>query len=163
LIEDFEIVPGLVIPAGEYRSESAILYAAIGASSILSGDASVRWGEFYDGEREDYTLSAALRPNPGWGFTLRGQRTDLHLPAGSARVHLAALGLELTPTPRLATSLLTQWDDVSDEIGLSLRVSWTIEPGQNLYVSLNRLFQREEGLATTARDESVKLAWNWMW
>lgn len=31
LLEDFEIVPGLVIPAGEYRHDSVIVYAGIGS------------------------------------------------------------------------------------------------------------------------------------
>ncbi len=163
LVEDFEIVPGLVIPAGDYRYDSAIVYAGIGAHSLLSGEISVRWGEFYDGRREDYTLYTALRPASSWGITLRGQQTDLHLPAGDERIHLLALGFELTPTPRIAVSTMTQWDSISDEVGLNLRLRWTLAPGQDIYISLNRLFQREPGFTTTARDDGIKVAWNWMY
>lgn len=163
LIEAFEIVPGLVIPAGDYRYDSAIIYAGMGAHRPLSGEASLRWGEFYDGRREDYTLSSALRPASTWGITLRGQQTDLHLAAGDARIHLVALGFDLTPTPRIATSVLAQWDSISDEIGLSLRLRWTLAPGQDIYVSINRLLRNDSGFTTTARDDGIKVAWNWMY
>lgn len=163
LIQDFEILPGLVIPAGDYRYESVALFAGIGAQSALSGEGSLRFGDFYDGRREDYALEAALRPYASWGLTLRGERTDLHLPAGNARVHLAALGLELTPSPWLSASTLAQWDDVSNEVGLNLRLRWTLKPGRDLFLSINRLFQQDDGLRTQAREEIVKLSWNWHW
>ena len=164
LVEDFEILPGLTVPAGEYRYESALIYVGIGASRPLSGELSVRWGEFYDGDREDYTITLALRPEPTWGVTMRAERTDLHLPAGDARVHVAALGLELTPTARIFASTLLQWDSVSDELGVNLRLRWTLAPGQDVYLSLNRLFLNEEKeFSTTAREDIVKVAWNWMW
>lgn len=164
LIEDFEILPGLVIPAGDYRYDSVLIYAGIGAQSPLSGEAVLRFGEFYDGEREDYTLALSLRPHASWGLSLRGERTDLHLPGGDGTVHVAAFGLDVTPSPRLAASTLAQWDDVSDEVGLSLRLRWTPVPGRDLFLSLNRLFQDEDGgLRTQARNETVKLSWNWQW
>ncbi|HVK98884.1 MAG TPA: DUF5916 domain-containing protein [Dongiaceae bacterium] len=164
LIEEFEIVPGLVIPAGEYRYDSTILYAGIGSHSMVSGEVSVRLGEFYDGRREDYTLTSDFRPAATWGVTFRGQQTDLHLPSGEETVHLLALGLEVTPTTRIFTNLLTQWDSISDELGVSARLRWTLAPGQDVYVSLNRLFQDEAGsYSTSARDESIKVAWNWIW
>ncbi len=163
LIEDFEILPGLTVPAGDYRYDSALVYIGVSASRPLSGEFSVRWGEFYDGDREDYALSLALRPEPGWGVTLRAERTDLHLPAGNARVHLAALGLEMTPTARIFASTLLQWDSVSDELGVNLRLRWTLAPGQDIYLSLNRLFLNEdEKFSTSAREDIVKVVWNWM-
>lgn len=163
LLEDFEIVPGLVIPAGDYRYDSAIVFMGIGARSLVSGEASVRFGEFYNGDREDFTLEASLRPSAFWGLSLRGAHTRLDLPAGKARVNLAALGLDLTPGPRLGASTLLQWDDISAEIGVNLRLRWTLAPGRDVFLSINRLFQDRRGLATIASEESVKLAWNWQW
>lgn len=164
LVESFEIIPGLVIPAGEYRYDSALIYAGIGSHRMVSGEVSVRFGEFYDGRREDYTLTSALRPAATWGFTFRGQQTDLHLPAGEERIHLLALGLEVTPTTRIFANMLTQWDSITDELGTSLRLRWTLAPGQDVYVSLNRLLLEESGsYSTLMRDESVKISWNWIW
>lgn len=163
LLEDFEIVPGLVIPAGDYRYDSVIIFAGIGARSLISGDASLRFGEFYDGDREDLTLEGSVRPSAFWGVSLRGGHTRLDLPGGKARVNLAALGLELTPGPRLAASTLVQWDDISEEIGVNLRLRWTVAPGRDIFLSINRLFQDRRGLATIASEESLKLAWNWQW
>lgn len=163
LVEDFEILPGLIIPAGRYRYDYAALYYGLAPHRLLSGEGAVRVGEFYDGHRQDYRFEGALRPGARFGLILRGEHTRLDLPAGNAAVNVAALGLDLTPSPRLAGSALAQWDDVSDQIGLNLRLRWTPAPGRDLYLTANRLFQRDDGFATQAREARLKIAWNFSW
>ncbi len=163
LVESFEILPGLVIPAGDYSSQGGMIEIGSGSNRTLSGSLWLSSGDYYGGERHDVAAGLGFRPSALWGLSLSGEYTYLDLPAGQAQVHVAAFAVDVTPTPRLAGNLLVQWDDVSEEVGTSLRVRWTLAPGKDVFLSLNRLFLRDRDFAMEAELNSLKVAWNWQW
>jgi hypothetical protein len=163
LVDDFEILPGLIIPAGDYRYDNAAIYAGFGAARTVSADISVGFGEFYDGTQQNVSLNTAVRPGSIWGVSMRNEYTRLNLSGGKAEVHVTALGLDITPHTRFAANTLLQWDSVSEEFGANVRLRWTISRGRDLFVSFNTLLQRDHGFRSGASQQAAKIAWNWYW
>ena len=82
LDENFEISDGVTIEAGEYGFFQGGIGFDTDRSRPVSFDASVKWGEFYDGERLRLSLEAEWRASKFWGIEAGGDYFDIDLPAG---------------------------------------------------------------------------------
>jgi hypothetical protein len=162
LAEAYDPVPDLTIPAGRYGWHYLYVLAETSPSRPVSASMEARSGGYYDGHRNDQTLTVAWKPGPFWGLNISGGRNAITLPSGSFTVRMATLRLDHTPSTKLAQSLLLQWDNVSNELGLSIRLRWLWSFGRELILSLDRL-----GYTGELRDELtgqtralLKLVWN---
>lgn len=54
------------------------------------------------------------------------------------------LGMRLTPTTWLSWNTIGQWDTVTDQLGLQSRVRWIVQPGQDVFLSVNHGFDVHE-------------------
>ena len=89
-------------------------------------------------------------------------RNAIRLPSGRFTVRMATLRLDHTPSTRMAESLLLQWDNVSQERGVSARVRWLWAADRELIFSLDRLGytgERRDTLPGQTR-AMLKLVWN---
>ena len=70
--------------------------------------------------------------------------------------------LDHTPNTRLAESLLLQWDNVSNELGVSARLRWLLAPDRELIFSLDRLGYTgaQRDLLPNQTRAMLKLVWN---
>ncbi|MET0292662.1 MAG: hypothetical protein ABW136_09895, partial [Steroidobacteraceae bacterium] len=133
-------------------------------SRLWSGGVSFHIGEYYDGRRSDLGMRLVLKPGSQWGFTWRGETTKLDLPRGEARINVLESATEWTPNRRLGVKLIGQWDDLSDQLGVSTRLRWTPQPGRDLFLSIGRVMERVDGRQrTSSRAEALKLSWNLYW
>jgi len=150
LDEPFEIQPGNRIAAGDYRW-SALRGEWSGADSrVVSPIVSASLGEFYDGNRLDFGTELAWRPSPHFAASAAWLYSDINLPSGDFDVHLASLRLELAWSPELTWSQIAQYDNLSGNLGLSSRLRWTIQPGNDIFLVFNHSW-----LETGSRFESI--------
>ena len=69
-------------------------------------------------------------------------RKAIRLPTGRFTVKLATLRLDHTPSTRLASSVLLQWDNLSRALGVSARLRWRPPkwtPGSEVVLALDQL------------------------
>ncbi|MDZ7855850.1 carbohydrate binding family 9 domain-containing protein [Sphaerotilus sp.] len=165
----YALLPGLTLAAGEHRSHYALLMAGTSPAREWSVDGYLRSGGFYGGQRHDLEATVNWKPSPHWGWTLGGTVNDIHLPAradqgiagGHFTVRNLSLRLDHASSTLSSQSLLLQHDNVSDQWGLSLRARWTLAPGRDLLLALDRVHPRPTDAASLHTVAAVKLVWNW--
>ena len=169
LAADYPLLPGLVLPAGEHRFQYAVLMFGTAPSREWSAEGYARAGGYYTGTRKDLEATVSWRPSPHWGWTVGGTVNDVRLPASAAQnnrpghftVRNASLRLDHAASSHSGQSLVLQHDNVSDQWGLSLRARWTMAPGREVLLSLDRVHPKPVDATAPHTAAAVKLVWNW--
>lgn len=155
LFEDFNIRPGVTIPTGDYRFQTARFSLRTTESRAVQLFLNGTFGEFFDGER--------LQLNPGLNWSqsrffhlnLGASYNDVGLPGGDFETIVGSAGFRLTPSARLSWSTLAQWDSVSDQIGINSRVRWIVKPGQDVFFVVNQGYDLIDGNLRSTRTETI--------
>ncbi len=155
-------VPGAWLAPGRYNW--TYLFGLLETSHSRPVWASGEWrsGGYYDGRRNDQGLTLGWKPAPQWEVRVGGSRNDITLPSGHFTVKLATLRLDHTPSTRLAQSLLLQWDNVSQSLGVSARLRWMWAPGDEVILALDRLGYTgdQRGVQPLQTRAMLKVVWN---
>lgn len=165
----YALLPGLTLPAGEHRFHYALVMAGTSPARDWSVDGYVRSGGYYGGQRHDLEATVNWKPSPHWGWTLGGTVNDIRLPdradqgitGGHFTVRNLSLRLDHASSTLSSQSLVLQHDNVSNQWGLSLRARWTLAPGRDLLLALDRVHPRPAEAASLHTAAAVKLVWNW--
>jgi hypothetical protein len=144
LDEPFEIQPGIVIPAGDYRYTAWIAQVETASRRRWVAEVEARWGSFYDGDLTRVEASLVLKPSPYVLLAAGGEWSRGSLPAGDFTAKVLQARLELSASPNLGWSNLVQYDSDSRELGFQSRLRWRLRPGSDLFVVLNRGWVHEE-------------------
>ncbi len=145
LFTDFEIMSGVIIPPGDYWWTSGRLGAFTSSGRPLAVSGSVSFGEFYDGNRNDYSINGTWRPNPNFRLSANYTINDIDLPGGDFITRLARLQMNVTFSTAVSWNNTVQWDNVSDTLGLNSRIRWEIKPGDEVFFVVNQGFDAEDG------------------
>ncbi len=164
LFEPFEILPGIVIPPGDYRYERYLVSFGTSLDRPLDLQGLISTGPFFDGTRQDYELSLGWRPGSRFNARIDYEINDLELPAGRFTVHVARVGLNVNFSPRLIWNTIAQFDNVSEDLGLNSRLRWTLAPGRDLFLVLNHGIDTlaDDGAAAEGTAIIAKLNWNFL-
>jgi len=164
LSEPFSIAPGVTLAPGSYRYTRYRVEAEAAASRRLRPTLAIWFGPFFDGRLEQWIASLGWSSAAGHlRLELSGELDSAHLPAGDFTQRLAGLRAVYAFTPDLALSSFTQYDSLSRSLGSNNLLRWTIRPGRDLYVVLNRSWDRGIGsaLALAPRDDQVSAKLRW--
>jgi hypothetical protein len=168
LTEPFTIVPGVTIPAGEYRFNRVLVRGNTPGSRpwVVYADASA--GDFYTGTLRTTALELSwTSPDGKLRLGIENENNFGYLPQGDFIIRLTQLEAAYSFTPDLAVSTFVQDDSLSDEIGVNARLRWIIQPGRELFVVFNHGIQPQ--LADLGREPPtgnsviVKLRWDSYW
>jgi Domain of unknown function (DUF5916)/Carbohydrate family 9 binding domain-like len=145
LFEPFVISPGVVLLPGEYRftrfKSNAFTTAA---KRPLSGSLNITWGNYWSGKAEQITTSITYKMPPRLTATVSTNQTFAKLPEGHFIARIATSNLSYAASPSLAFSNLIQYDNRSRNLGWQSRVRWTLQPGNDLFMALNKGWVQEE-------------------
>lgn len=134
--EPFELVPGQLVPAGEYTAWRWSALARSDASRRLGASAKVEGGAFYDGYLTKLVATAELRPLPHVAATASAERayfTDVGGVA-SRSASLVSGELRLAMSPRLQLVGLFQRSTIDELTALNLRLAWELRPLSFFYL-----------------------------
>jgi hypothetical protein len=134
----FEIAPGVVIPAGSYQWTRFRAEANTATKRSWVVDAAVWWGGFYAGTRRQLELGLTLKPSTHVALSLQTERNDVHLPEGSFYTQVLTLRADYNFTPNVSWANLAQYDNQSRIAGLQSRFRWILQPGNDLFLVVNR-------------------------
>jgi hypothetical protein len=139
----FEIQPGTIIPVGEYSFDDHGAEVGFSAHRRFSGRIAVTDGDFYNGTRARTFGSFTWTPSPrfrtGVGFNI--QDIDLPVPNGQFTTRIVNTNFDIVFSSRLSWTNLIQYDNVSEIIGLNLRLNWIPEAGRELFFVINHNVQ----------------------
>lgn len=138
LDEGFELVPGLGVGAGDYGWFQGTVGAITSIARPFSVGATLRTGRYFDGSRTDYTVQATWRPRAGLLVSTSLEQRELSLAQGDAVVRLGSVSGRYNLSPRLSLSATGQYDNVTEELGVNLRLRWTLGLDNDMYLVFNR-------------------------
>ncbi len=145
LTQAFEISPGVIIPAGEYRFDRYRIQAESAPTRVWQVATTLWSGEFYGGHLVQWI------PSMGWNaqdghirVTASAENDFVHLPGGSFVQRLMQLKSEYAWSPTLILSGLVQYDTDSRKLGSNLRLRWRVRPNAEAFFVWNRGWVRPD-------------------
>ena len=145
LFEPFEISPGVVLQPGEYRFTRFGSNFTSAARRPLSGRVAFAWGNFWSGKAEQVNTSVAYRLPPWFQISASANLTWARLPEGHFTARIFTMNAAYSASPRLSFFNLVQYDNRSRNLGWQSRVRWTLQPGNDLFISFQQGWTHEEG------------------
>ncbi|MBI2515592.1 MAG: carbohydrate binding family 9 domain-containing protein [Opitutae bacterium] len=156
----FAIRSGIVIPARDYHWSVAHVQFRSTPSRPVTAYLEWREGGFFGGNRSDYEAELGWRPSHHLELATSYKLYDIRLPQGDFAVRLASLKAVYTVTPDLQFSVLGQYDNFSNRLGVNFRVKWIVEPGNEVFFVVNQGYDTTgDHLIPTQNDTSLKAAW----
>jgi hypothetical protein len=162
----FDLTEEVSIPPGGYPFLRYRAQAEASPTRGLRPALTVWWGEFYDGHLTQWL------PSIGWSakgghllLQLDAEVDDGQLPDGDVRARLYGARIVIAVSPTLVFSTFTQYDSTSDSLGSNNVLRWTIQPGRELFLVLNRGWEQRTARGFAPRDDQVsaKVRWTFWW
>jgi len=140
LIAPFPIYPGVIVPPGEYDSDTVGIQIGTGNHRKVAGNLRlVEYpdGRFYGGTRSDQFLELTWRPSARFRANVSYEYNDVRLPQGSFETRLVRAGFDISFSPTVSWVNLIQYDNVSEVAGINMRLHWIPEAGREMYFVIN--------------------------
>jgi len=142
LDEPFEIYPGVVIRPGSYRWTRYRAEVNTATKRRWVVDAALWWGGFYGGTLEQIEFGTTLKPDRHVLLSIQAERNAVTLPEGSFTTDVLTLKADYNATPNLSWANLVQYDNESRLAGWQSRFRWILQPGNDLFLIVNRGWRR---------------------
>ncbi|MCK4872722.1 MAG: carbohydrate binding family 9 domain-containing protein [Phycisphaerales bacterium] len=160
LDDNFEISEGIILAPGNYTFDRYSLRWYSSAGRPINVSLSYSGGEFYTGNRNDYSASVAWRVSPNLNLNSSFTMDDVHLDEGDFITRIIRGRINILFTPDLSWSTYVQYDNVSESIGINSRVHWIIEPGNEVYFVINQALDRDNDSFELRETElTAKVGW----
>ena len=137
LRKPFEVYPGVVVPAGQYRSPYFLTMGSTDRRKWISAGMSVNAGGFLSGRQLSLSPSLNIRQEGRLTSSVRWTRNDIHLPQGDFVTNLGTLRVTYNFSTRVNASTLVQYNDRTRRWSTNLRFNWLRTAANGLYVVYN--------------------------
>ncbi len=145
LINSFESVPevfflpqAVPVPAGNYEWTNVGAGVRTFSGRLLTLQADVTCCSFYDGSAVQTRVTLIFRPSTYFEITAGHETNLIDLPTGEVDIHLATADAVVNFTPDMQVAVQAQYDNISENFGLSTRYRWEYRPGNELFVGLGQ-------------------------
>ena len=145
VINSYENVPVLfllprTVPvlAGSYEWTNVNLGVRTFNGRLLTLQADVTCCSFYDGRSTLMRATLIFRPSTYFEINVSRETNLIDLPTGSVDIHLATADAAVNFTPDMQVALQAQYDNISENFGLSTRYRWEYRPGNELFIGLGQ-------------------------
>jgi hypothetical protein len=148
------------IAPGTYSFNESTLSLSTGGQRTFAGSFGYTTGDFYNGKRDNVSLSATW--NQSRYFVLRASYdwNDIKLPQGDFITRLTSINSQVAFSSTLYWISLIQYDNLSEEIGINTRLQWIPRAGQEGFIVLNYNLQdkdKDNQFQMATADISIKL------
>ena len=134
----FRIATGISLPAGPYDYDNLHVQFNRAPRRRVAGNVSFDRGTFYNGHKTTFGVStgrASVTPQLAFEPSYSVNRAELV--QGTFTTHLAGLRAIVTPTARMFTSALVQYNSSTHNVSMNVRLRWEYQPGSELFVVYN--------------------------
>jgi hypothetical protein len=136
LVDDFEIISGVTIPAGRYKFVRKRFIVSSSTSRPLAFSLRFEGGSFYDGERFDTVAGITWKPGRHFFLDLDYTTNEIDVPDGKFTTQLLALKASIALNSRWSWINTLQHDNLSDRLGVNSRLRFSPRDGQEAYLVL---------------------------
>ncbi len=156
LERDFEISPGVVLPAnGAYDFTRYRVTLSTADRRALSVTTQYENGGFFSGNRRNFDLNIGIRPIPGVLVNVNNEWNRIELPEGSFSTRVLRLNANTQFSPSISLVNNLQHDSVSHVLGWQSRLRWILRPGNNFYFVYAHNWLDETGTEWVTLDRSA--------
>ena len=161
LTQNFNIFEDFVIPIGTYEWwQQQIKLETKGARNIY-GEASYRFGDFYNGKRNDIKLNVNWKIAVPFFVGGTVTRNNISLPEGKFAANIYQVNANVLFSPNVTLYNYFQYDNASNSAGWQARFQWIIKPGNEIILAWTSNFrQPEESLIPDESAVRLKLKYN---
>ncbi len=161
LQEPFEIVDGVIVPAGTYSGNEVQIVGHTNLAAPLSLNLRTNFGQRFGGDR--YLIQPTINYRIGETFnselTVIYNDFDLPYANGDFSVTLTRLRLSYSFTPKILMQALIQFNDDSEELSTNLRFSVLRTANSGLFVVYNEFDERSAGSPPPGREFIIKYSY----
>ena len=104
---------------------------------MISGNASINWGDFWDGTRTSFNGGLVVKPNEHLNVGLSYSRNRLDLSNGTARTDLVGTRLVYGFTSRVFLNAFVQYNSTTHEVSSNIRFKFNYRPLSDFFVVYN--------------------------
>lgn len=158
LFEPFEISPGVVLPAGEYRFTPIGFFFTSAQKRPLQGSIGVSVGNFWSGTAKTVRTGLRYQMPPKFSISLDTNQTFARLPQGNFVARIVSSQINYAVSPFLSFANLVQYDNRSGNLGLQSRVRWTLEPGNDFFFIFGQGWVQDISGGYDFRQQDTRLA-----
>jgi hypothetical protein len=137
----FEISEGVILAPTSYAFDRVSALLTTTKARALSVEVLLGWGEFFSGNRLESRALIEWRPSKYLRVGIEYEQNAVRLPEGDFTTRLAVLRVDAAFNPDLAWTTIAQYDNISDTLGIQSRVTWIIEPGDEIFLVYNQGFE----------------------
>ncbi len=158
LVEEFEIIKDVFVPAGRYSGGEANLKLRTNLSAPLSLELEAIAGKRFGGDRTVITPRLRYRAGEKFNADLVVERSSFDLPydGGEFDVLLARLRMSYSFTTKIGIQAVIQYEDEDDTLSTNIRFSVLRTARSGFYVVYNEFDERMAGLGPSQREIAVK-------
>ena len=160
LIRPFEISPGIVVPVGEYDFSDYRFEFTSSNFRKFSGEIGGGRGSFFSGNRTNMNVLMNWRPSPKFNGRLSYNYSDVDLPQGQFETRLVSMGLDFVFSSQFSWVNLIQYDNVTETVGINMRLHWIPEAGRELFFVINHnltdFLDRDNSFESQQADVTIK-------
>jgi hypothetical protein len=159
LEEPFELFDRIVVPVGDYEFTRYGVQLESAGHRKLKINASLESGDFLDGSRDTFKFGFEWKPRANFNVVASYSSNDVKLPVGAFTARIFSLKSEIAFSNRWSFIPLFQFDNVSEELGVNLRLRWHPRRGSDFFLVWNRNMQRDlnDRFETTFQESVVKV------
>jgi hypothetical protein len=153
----------VVIPQGGYEFQEASLAVTANGFRRVSGSATVRGGDYYDGSHVSGTLLVNWSPSRHLNTSVSYSEDHIDLPGGDFTVRLVSARADTVFSSHWSWTNLLQYDNVSQVLGINSRVHWQPRAGRDVYLVFNYGLEdrdQDDNFRATNWDLSLKFSYN---
>ncbi len=146
LFYDWVINPrkGIILSPGAYSFGSHKFFFMTSSGRPLSLMTDFRFGDFYSGTRKEFSGELVWRKDRHLTTSVLYNKNWIELPEGDFNTSLVMCRINYSFTPLIALYNFVQYDTESRNVGLQIRLRWTLVPGNEFFFVLNHNWQENE-------------------
>ena len=156
------IPQNIEIPAGEYSFNDIGIEFQFSGFRKVSGRIAHIDGDFYGGSRIRAFGNVTWQPSPRFRTNVGFNINDIELPWGDFTTRIVSTGFDIVFSSTLSWVNLIQYDNVSETMGVNMRLHWIPEAGREVFFVINHNledFDRDNVFDSTTSDVVAKFSY----
>ncbi len=131
----FALPRNVTVPAGAYDWQVYHGRIETATDRWISAVYDVQCCGFYGGHLLKSDLTVTLHPDDTFTFSGEHVLEQISLPSGHVAIHIGSLDAAMNFTPDMQLRIQAQYDNVSNDLGFSMRYRWEFDPGSELLIA----------------------------
>jgi hypothetical protein len=139
---DFEVAPGVVLPAGSYDFTNVQFSFNSAGHRAAALDLSYTLGQYYSGHLNEAQVGLTVKIKGYVSLNLKADLIRGRMPQGNFNENVYQIKADIFLSPDLGLMNYIQYDDVSRLLGWNARLRWQISPGNEVFLVYSKNWER---------------------